>query len=308
MRVVFMGTPEFAVNVLQGLIDNYDVVGVVSQPDKRVGRHQVLTSTPVKKLALEYDIPVLQPIRVREEYDEIIKLKPDIIITCAYGQIIPKELLDYPRLGCINVHASLLPKLRGGAPINRALMENYKCTGITIMYMDTKMDNGDIIEQKKLDITDEDNLDSLYNKLSLLGKNLLLETLPSIINGTNKRIKQDEKEVTYAYNIKREEEHINFNMDSRSVFNLIRGLSPIPGANAILDDKEMKIYSSMILTEKYSGECGEIVSINKQGIIVKTMDGSITITSLKPFGKKRMDALSYVNGVGKDKLIGKVFR
>ena len=145
MRVVFMGTPKFAVNVLQGLIDNYDVVGVVSQPDKMIGRHQVLTNTPVKELALKYNIPVLQPIKIRDEYQSIIQLQPDIIVTCAYGQIIPKELLDYPRLGCINVHASLLPKLRGGAPINRAIMEDFKTTGITIMYMDVKMDNGDII-------------------------------------------------------------------------------------------------------------------------------------------------------------------
>ena len=243
MKIVFMGTPDFAVNVLQGLIDNYDVVGVVSQPDKRIGRHQVLTNTPVKELALKYDIPVFQPIRIREDYEDILNLNPDLIVTCAYGQIIPKAILDYPRLGCINVHASLLPKLRGGAPIHKAIIDDYGTTGVTIMYMDVKMDSGDIISQREVKILDSDNLESLHDKLSEVGTSLLLDTLPSIIDGSNSRTKQDEDEVTYAYNIKREEEHIDFSKTSREVFNLIRGLCPVPSSNAILDEKEMKIYS-----------------------------------------------------------------
>ena len=244
---------------------------------------------------------------IREDYDEIIKLNPDIIVTCAYGQIIPKVILDCPKLGCINVHASLLPKLRGGAPIHKAIIDGYKTTGITIMYMDVKMDDGDIISQKEIEILDSDNLESLHDKLSVLGKELLLETLPSIISGTNERIKQDEAEVTFAYNIKREEEHIDFNKSTREVFNLIRGLSPVPGANAILFDNEMKIYDSIISDKEYKGINGEIVDITKQGIVVKTNDGSIIITKIKPFGKKMMDSNSYVNGIGKDKLLGKVF-
>ena len=309
MKVVFMGTPDFAVNVLQGLIDNYEVVLVVSQPDKRVGRKQELKATPVKELALKYNIPVFQPEKIRNEYEEIFKYEPDIIITCAYGQIIPKELLDYPRLGCINVHASLLPKLRGGAPIHKAIIDDYGVTGITIMYMDVKMDNGDIISQKEIKILDEDNLESLHDKLSIIGTELLIDTLPSIIDGTNERIKQNEEEVTYAYNIKREEEHIDFNKTSREVFNLIRGLSPIPSANAIIFENEMKIYESIIGDREYPNKkCGEIVDINKNGIVVKTKDGSIILTKIKPFGKKMMDASSYVNGIGKDKLLGKVFK
>ena len=156
MKIVFMGTPDFAVNVLQGLIDNYDVVGVVSQPDKRIGRHQVLTNTPVKELALKYDIPVFQPIKIREDYEDILNLNPDLIVTCAYGQIIPKAILDYPRLGCINVHASLLPKLRGGAPIHKSIIDDYGTTGVTIMYMDVKMDSGDIISQREVKILDSE--------------------------------------------------------------------------------------------------------------------------------------------------------
>ena len=307
MKVIFMGTPNFAVPVLEGLIENYEVVLVVSQPDKRVGRKQELRNTPIKEVALKNNIPVFQPTKIREDYEEIINLNPDIIVTCAYGQIIPKVILDCPRLGCINVHASLLPKLRGGAPIHKAIIDGYKTTGITIMYMDVKMDNGDIISQKEIEITDSDNLESLHDKLSVLGKELLLETLPSIIEGTNTRTKQNEADVTFAYNITREEEHIDFNKTSREVFNLIRGLSPVPGSNAILFDNEMKIYESIINDKKYSGNPGEIVDITKQGIVVKTGDSSITITKLKPFGKKMMDASSYVNGIGKDKLIGKVF-
>ena len=310
MRIVFMGTPDFSVNVLQGLIDNYkdDIVGVVSQPDRKVGRHQELKNTPVKDLALKYNILVLQPTNIKEEYDKVLELNPDIIITCAYGQIIPKVILDYPKYGCINVHASLLPKLRGGAPIHHALIDGYDKTGITIMYMDSKMDAGDIIKQKETEITDKDNLESLHDRLSIIGKDLLLEVLPSIIDGTNNRIKQNLDEVTFGYNITREEEHIDFNKSSREIFNLIRGLSPIPGANAILDGNEMKIYDCKIVNTIYNNVRGEIVDVNRDGFIVCTGDTGILITSIKPFGKKRMDASSFINGIGKDILIGKVFK
>ena len=307
MKVVFMGTPDFAVNVLQGLIDNYDVIGVVSQPDKRVGRHQELRNTPVKELALKYNINVFQPEKIKLDYKDIIDLNPDIIVTCAYGQIIPKEILDCPKYGCINVHASLLPKYRGGAPIHRSIINGDKKTGITIMYMDLGMDTGDIISQDEIDILDSDNLESIHDKLSILGTKLLLDTLPSIFEGTNDRLKQNEDEVSYAYNIQREEEHIDFNKTSREVFNLIRGLSPVPSSNTILDGLEMKVLESKIDTGNYKGACGEIVDITKEGIVVKTSDGVIILTKIKPFGKKLMDANSYVNGIGKDKLIGKVF-
>lgn len=310
MKIVFMGTPDFAVNVLQGLIDNnYDVVGVVSQPDKEVGRKRILTPTPVKEVALKYNIPVFQPVKIRKEFDDILALEPDMIVTCAYGQIIPKEILDYPKLGCINVHGSLLPKLRGGAPIHHAIMDGLEETGITIMYMDVSMDSGDIISQRSIPITDSDNVGILWDKLSLLGRDLLLDTLPSIIDGTNDRIKQDESLVTFGYNVKREEEHLDFNNTSRKIFNHIRGLNPWPSAYAVLDDQEMKIYDSEILDKDFSTKtCGEIVDVNKEGIVVKTLDGSIVLKTIKPFGKKMMNAKDYVNGIGKDNLIGKVFK
>ena len=306
-RVVFMGTPDFAVPVLEGLIENYEVVGVVSQPDKRVGRKQILVNTPIKEVALKHNILVLQPEKIREDYEDILKLNPDIIVTCAYGQIIPSAILDYPRLGCINVHASLLPKLRGGAPIHKAIIDGYSKTGITIMYMDKKMDNGDIISTSETEILDSDNLESLHDRLSIMGRDLLLKTLPSIIEGTNKRIKQNEDEVTYAYNIKREEEHIDLSKTRREVFNQIRGLSPVPGANLLVDGEEFKIYASEISERKFTNkEIGEVTGLYKEGIGVMTSDGEIILTDIKPFGKKRMSASSYINGLHDKSLVGKV--
>ena len=308
MKIIFMGTPEFAVPILEGLIESYDVIGVVTQPDKKVGRKQELVPTPIKKVALEHGIKVFQPEKIRKEYEDILAMNPDIIITCAYGQIIPKVILDYPRLGCINVHGSLLPKLRGGAPIHHAIIDGYDKTGITIMYMDVKMDNGDIISTSETKIEDTDNLESLHDRLSIMGKELLLKTLPSIIDGTNKRIKQNEDEVTFGYNITREEEHIDFNRTSREIFNHIRGLSPFPSAYAVLDDVEVKIYDSYIGNKKYAATPGEICSIYNDGLGVCTRDGEIIITSIKISGTKRMLVKDYLNGVKKDDLIGKVFK
>ena len=191
IKVVFMGTPLFSVPILEGLIDNYNVIAVVTQPDKPVGRGGKISISPIKEVAINNNIKVLQPIKIKEDYKDIISLKPDIIITAAYGQIIPKELLDYPKYGCINVHASLLPKLRGGAPIHHAIIDGYTKTGITIMYMDIGMDTGDIISTKEVDILDTDTMTSLHDKLKIIGRDLLLDTLPNIISGNIKRIKQD---------------------------------------------------------------------------------------------------------------------
>ncbi len=309
-KIVFMGTSDFAINILKGLIENYDVVGVVTQPDKKIGRKQILTPTPVKVVAEKYNIQVLQPENIKKDYQEIINLKPDIIITCAYGQIIPKTLLDYPSYGCINVHASLLPKLRGGAPIHKAIIEGYHKTGITIMYMDEKMDNGDIISQAETEIDDEDNLETLHDRLSLIGRDLLLKTLPSIFERTNKRVKQDEKEITYAYNITREEEHIDFSKTSREVFNQVRGLNPTPGAYCLLDDEILKVYNTTISTIKTSEnkDIGEIVNVDKNSLAIKTGDGIILITEIKPFGKKKMLVKDYLNGIKKEDLIGKILK
>ena len=246
IRIVFMGTPEFSVPVLEGLIESYQVVGVVTQPDKEVGRKKEIRFSPVKETAIKNQIPVFQPQNIKKEYEEILNLKPDLIVTCAYGQIIPKVLLDFPKYRCINVHASLLPKLRGGAPIHKAIINNYLRTGITIMYMVEKMDAGDIIAQRETIIEKEDNVGTLHDRLSLMGKELLLETIPDLIKGKIKPIPQNEEEVTYAWNITREEEKIDFTKPTLDIYNQIRGLSPFPGSYAILDGKIVKIYASRI--------------------------------------------------------------
>ena len=307
IRVVFMGTPDFSVPVLKGLIENYQVVGVVSQPDRKVGRHQEVEFTPIKKVAVDNNILVLQPEKIRKDYMSVLELKPDIIVTCAYGQIIPKELLDYPKYGCINVHASLLPKLRGGAPIHHAIIDGYKKTGITIMYMDEAMDSGDIISQREIEISDIDTLESLHDRLSEMGRDLLLDTLPSILDGTNQRIKQDINEVTYAYNIKREEEYLDFNKSSRELFNQIRGLNPHPGSSCVIGEKEFKVFMARIEKIDTSKAIpGEVLHIYKDGLGIATKDYELVITDIKPSGKKRMLASSFINGIKKEEYLGKV--
>ena len=309
LKIVYMGTPDFSVLPLERLIEEYDVIGVVTQPDKMVGRKKEIKFSPVKEVALKNNIKVFQPEKIRTDYEEILSLNPDIIITCAYGQIIPKEVLDYPKYGCINIHASLLPKLRGGAPIHKAIIDGYDKTGVTIMYMDEKMDSGDIIYQEEVVIEKTDNAGSLFDKLSVLGSNMIIKVLPSIINGTNDRIKQNEEEVTYAYNITREEEKIDFNKTTMEVYNQIRGLYPWPVGYTILDDKKVKIYSSEIGSSNKSGNYGEIINVYKDSIGVKTTDGEILITSLQFEGKNRVFVKDYLNGIkNKDELIGKMFK
>lgn len=308
LKILFMGTPDFSVNILQGLIDNYDVVGVVTQPDKEVGRKHEIKFSPVKELALKNDIRVYQPKRIKTEYEDLLNLDVDMIVTCAYGQIIPKVLLDFPKYGCINVHASLLPKLRGGAPIHKAIINNYQKTGVTIMYMVEKMDAGDIISQIETPILPEDNVGTLHDRLSLMGTKLLLETIPKIILGNINPIKQKEEEVTYAWNISREEEKIDFNKDTNDIYNQIRGLNPWPGAYAILDGVVVKIYNSRIGKSVFaSKQSGEIKKIYEDGIGISTNDGEIIITELQFAGKRKMNVKEYLNGIIPEKLIGKVF-
>ncbi len=305
-KVVFMGTPEFAVPILEALIENTNVILVVTQPDKEVGRKREIKFSPIKEVALKNNIEVFQPIKIRNDYNHILDLKPDIIITCAYGQIIPSELLYKPKYKAINVHASLLPKLRGGAPIHHAIIDGYDKTGITIMYMNEHMDEGDIISQEEIKILDTDNVGTLHDKLSLLGKKLLIKTLPSIFEGTNKSIIQNNEEATYGYNIKREEEIIDFNKTSKEVFNQIRGLYPFPCGYAILEDNNIKILEACIGNNS-KGVPGEIINIYKDGIGVMCKDLEIIITRLKPEGKKEMNAIDFINGHKKEYLMGKIF-
>ena len=309
IKILFMGTPEFSVNVLKGLIDNYDVVGVVTQPDKEVGRHHEIKFSPVKEVALANDIRVFQPKNIKTEYEDLLKLNPDMIVTCAYGQMIPKALLDFPKYGCINVHASLLPKLRGGAPIHKAIINNYPRTGVTIMYMVEKMDAGDIISQVETIIEKEDTVGTLHDRLSMLGTKLLLDTIPDIISGNINPISQDINEVTYAWNITREEEHIDFSKSTIDIYNQIRGLNPWPGAYTTLDNQIVKIYNSRISSSFFTTRAdGEIGKIYEDGIGVSTKDGEIIITELQFAGKRKMTVKEYLNGKDGNTLIGKIFK
>lgn len=301
-----MGTPDFSTKVLEMLIAKEDVIAVVTQPDRPVGRKRVMTPPPVKEVALQNGIEVYQPEKISQSEDlqTLIDLKPDLIVTAAFGQILPKALLAAPRLGAINVHASLLPKYRGGAPIHQAIIDGEKETGVTIMYMAPKLDAGDIISQQAIDIEANDDVGSMHDKLSFLGADLLAKTLPDIINGTNERIEQNEEEATFASNISREDERIDWSKSAQDIYNHIRGLSPWPVAYTKLDDKNMKLYQAHIVEGK-EGKPGEIIETTKKAIIVGTgSSDAIALTDIQLSGKKRMPTANFLSGY-QDDLVGK---
>lgn len=303
LKIVFMGTATFSEAVLKNLIQHdYNIVQVVSQPDRRVGRKKELKMPEVKVVALEHDIPVFQPQRIKEDYQAILDMQPDLIITAAYGQMIPQEVLDCPRLGCINVHASLLPKYRGGAPVHYAILNGDEKTGVTIMYMVKKMDAGNIIYQKETPISNDETVGELYDRLSTLGAEAMIEALPAIIEGTNESIPQDESKVTYSPVISREQEKIDFNRPAIEVYNHVRGLNPWPGAYTTYQGKTVKIYQGLVhncpnaMTHHAHQEPGTIVKIFKDAIGVKVQDGVYIITEFQLEGKKRMLVKDYLNG------------
>jgi methionyl-tRNA formyltransferase len=290
-----MGTPYFATGVLQGLLDNnYNISLVVTQPDKLVGRKKQIEFSSVKKMALENNIEVFQPINIKNDYQRILDCNPDVIITCAYGQIIPKQVLDFPKYKCINVHGSLLPKLRGGAPIQKSIIYGHKTTGITIMYMAPKMDSGDILLQEEIEIDIKDTYKTLADKLMIIGRDLLLKALPLLFEDKLTPIKQNEAEVTFAYNISREEEKIDFSKTSLEIYNQIRGLNPNPVSYAVLDNNIIKIYESELIDFDSNEAVGKILS-NKE-LIVKTLDGAIKITKLQLAGKNIVTGKEFMNG------------
>lgn len=308
LKIVFMGTPDFSVPVLEGLLEHYKIRAVVTQPDHPCGRHGEVRPSPIKEVAQKHTLLVLQPEKIRENYQEIIDLEPDLIITCAYGQIIPEALLNAPKLGCINVHASLLPKLRGGAPIHRAIIEGYRKTGITIMYMNAKMDEGDIISQKETEILDTDTATTLHDRLMMLGRDLLLETLPSILDKTNSRVKQDVSLVTYAFTIKREDEQIDFAKTKRQIYNLVRGLNSWPGAYCRMGGHILKIWECY-MTENVFPQLlnGQITNVYSDGIGVKVSNGEVVFTLIQPEGKQKMKVRDFLNGIQKkEELVGKI--
>ena len=303
-NVVFMGTPDFAVPVLEMLIAKTNVIMVVTQPDKEVGRKKELVFSPVKKVAISHDIPVFQPVRIRKDYDVLKELDIDLIVTCAYGQIIPKEVLELPKRGCVNVHASILPKYRGAAPIQWALLNGEAKTGVTIMYMDEGMDTGDIIKIAEIPILDTDNVGTLHDKLSILGKDTLESVLDNLLNGIVIGIKQTD-DYTLAPMIKREDEKIDFKDTGVNIINKIRALNPWPLANFSLNNKEIKVISAEFKKCNSKGT-GKIVEITKDSLGISCKDGIIYLKIIKPFGKKEMPISSFINGIKKEEYLNKV--
>ena len=302
-RIIFMGTPNFASNVLEGLLSNgYNIVAVVTQPDKEVGRKRVLTPSPVKEVALKHNLPVLTPRKIRLEYEEVLSYEPDLIITCAYGQIIPSALLDYPKYKCINTHGSLLPKGRGGAPIQHSLIDGDIKTGITLMFMNEKMDEGDILYQEELLIDDLDTNTTLFAKLSDLALKMLLDFLPKYFEGEYAARKQDNSLATYTYNLTKQDEFISFNRNTKVVYNHIRGLLDNPGAYFVVDHtkyKLIKVHYEICDTDKPN----TIIGLENNYFRINCLDGFIKVLMIKPEGKNEMDAKSFFNGKGKN-LVG----
>ncbi len=299
-RIIFMGTPEFGAAILQELLDEKrNVVAVVSQPDKEVGRKKVLTASVVKKLALENNIDVLQPVRIRTDFQAVLDYQPDLIITCAYGQFIPDEVLNYPRLGCINVHASLLPKLRGGAPIQHSIIDGYKETGITIMEMGSKMDGGDIIAQRSCPIEEDDTYGSLHDKLIPIACELLRDTLDDILNGRYKAVRQDENEVTFGLNITKQEERLDLSQDYDLVYNHIRGLIPAPCAYFMVHGQKVKVWKVKSSNLQHQGVNGTLHFVNDSlGLVIDNR--LILIEELQVEGKKQMSVKDFKNGLGRE--------
>ena len=299
--VVFMGTPEFAVPILQSLIDNpeYDVQAVLTQPDHHIGRKRTLHQSPVKELAEQYNIEVLQPAKLSKspEMEKIINLQPDLMITAAYGQFLPTKLLAAAKIAAINVHGSLLPKYRGGAPIQYSIINGDKETGVSIMYMVKKMDAGDIISQRSIPIEDTDDSGTMFKKLSLLGRDLLLETLPKLISGDVNPVAQDPDKVVFSPNITSEQEQIDFRLPAHLIDAKVRGLRPAPLGNMVIDGLRTKIYDVTPLEEKTDLEPGKVVRVTKHKLVIAAGDGTTyQINKLKPAGKKAMDITSYLNG------------
>ena len=305
MRVVFMGTPDFAVGTLEALLEaGHEVAAVVTQPDKPKGRGKTLMPTPVKEAALARMIPVLQPKKVREpEFVETLrKIGPDVIVVAAFGQIISKEILEMPRYGCINVHASLLPAYRGAAPIQWAVINGDKESGVTIMRMNEGLDTGDMIDKVVVPLDENETGGSLFDKLSAAGAKLCAEVLEKLENGTAVFEKQPELSTTdYAAMIDKKMGKINWERPAKEIEQLIRGLNPWPSAYTFMKGKSLKLWTASVVYEEREAVPGEIVEIGKEGILVKTGEGLLLIRELQLEGKKRRDTAAFLRGYTVDK-------
>jgi methionyl-tRNA formyltransferase len=299
MKIVFMGTPEFAVPCLQKIIDEgHEVLAVVTQPDKPKGRGKKLSMPPVKELALKYDIPVYQPVKAREEsFVEILKeMDPELIVVVAFGQILPKTILDIPKFGCVNVHASLLPKYRGAAPLNWVIINGEEKTGVTTMYMDVGLDTGDMILKSEIPLDDEITAGELHDKMMIDGAEVLKKTIDLIAEGKAPREKQNDDETCYSPIMDKSLGNIDWNKSAKSIHNLIRGVNPWPSAYTTYDNQTMKIWKTKVLDKNSDKKPGTILNVDKDGIEVCTEDGIIQIIEIQMSGKKRMIVSEYIKG------------
>ncbi|CAM2827119.1 methionyl-tRNA formyltransferase [Streptococcus acidominimus] len=307
-KIIFMGTPDLAATVLKGIIADggYEILAVVTQPDRAVGRKKEIEMTPVKEVAVANNLPVYQPEKLSgsPEMAELVALGADGIITAAFGQFLPGKLLDSVDFA-VNVHGSLLPKYRGGAPIQYAIINGDKEAGITIMEMVRQMDAGDMIAKAAIPITDADNLGTMFDKLAVLGRDLLLKTLPDYLAGRLTPEPQDESQVTFSPNIAPEEERIDWTKSNRAIFNLVRGLNPWPIAHTIWNNKRFKV--SEITPVEGEGEPGQVIVKTKKELIVATGDGAVSLKRVQPFGKPQMSITDFLNGLGRDIEVGDYF-
>lgn len=306
-RLIFMGTPQFSATVLQGLLENpaYDILAVVTQPDRAVGRKKEITMTPVKELALAHQLPVFQPEKLSgsQELADIMALGADGIVTAAFGQFLPTVLLDSVTFA-VNVHASLLPKYRGGAPIHYAIINGDKEAGVTIMEMVKEMDAGDMVSSASLPILDTDNVGTMFDKLAVLGRDLLLKTLPDYLSGNLKPVPQDHSQATFSPNLSAEEERLDWSKPAREVFNHIRGMNPWPVAHTLLDGQRFKIYEAELA--EGSGEAGQIIAKTKKALVVAAGEGALSLKLVQPAGKPKMPIVDFLNGVGRGLEVGDV--
>ena len=298
MKIVFMGTPDFAVSTLESLVKGgHEVIAAVTQPDKPKGRGKAVQYTPVKEKALEYEIPVYQPVKARDpEFVELLKgMTPDVIVVVAFGQLLPKAILDIPKFGCVNVHASLLPKYRGAAPIQWAVIDGEEVSGVTTMLMDEGLDTGDMLEKAEIVLDEKETGGSLFDKLSALGGELILSTLEKMENGTITRTPQGDSTTSYAKMLKKTMGEIDWHMEAVKIERLIRGLNPWPSAYTSLKGKTVKIWSADVVAGESTGNPGR-VTVTKDKLLVECGENFLSITELQLEGKKRMETAAFLRG------------
>lgn len=307
-NIIFMGTPDFSATVLKGLLESkqYEILAVVTQPDRAVGRKKEIRMTPVKELALDYGLPIYQPEKLSKsaELDSLLNLNADGIVTAAFGQFLPSKLLDSVNFA-VNVHASLLPKYRGGAPIHYAIINGDKEAGVTITEMVKEMDAGDMIARRAIPIEETDNVGTMFEKLALVGRDLLLESLPSYLAGDLKPVPQDKNQVTFSPNILPEKERIDWTKTNHQIFNQIRGMNPWPVAHTLLNGERFKIYEATPV--EGLGQAGEILVIGKKELIVATGEGALSLQTVQPAGKSKMTIIDFLNGLGRQLSVGDFF-